>query len=136
MVDEMIKLFGVIVVIGFLIYLAIKMMKLQMNVVEGLTNPTSSVNGEAGSATDYASTLKNKVTHLQDTLLITKYRKDYENVILSMDDYINALMLKTTLNINPNTDDVSVNLNLIQTLNILNESKASLNNVMKYVDKT
>ena len=51
-----------------------------------------------------------------------------------MDDYINALMLKTTLNIDPTAEDAAANLENIKTLNELNSAKASLNNVLKYVD--
>jgi len=71
-----------------------------------------------------------------DVLLMTNkdYKKDYENIVLYMDDYVNALMLKTVLSINVNADNASDNIENIKTLNELNSAKASLNNVMKYID--
>ena len=110
-----------------------------MNLMEGLTNPTdaSAKSGIGASANGYASSLKNKATQMQnDVLLLSNkdYKKDYENIVLYMDDYVNALMLKTVLSINVSSDNASDNIENIKTLNELNAAKASLNNVMKYID--
>ena len=51
-----------------------------------------------------------------------------------MDDYINALMLKTVLSTNINSENVSDNIENFKRLNELNSAKAALNNVMKYID--
>jgi|Laugresbdmm110sn_2_1035109.scaffolds.fasta_scaffold00450_1 hypothetical protein len=139
MSEDLIKIVGIVVIIGFLVFLAVKSMRLHMNVMEGLTNPGSSAttNGIGASAANYAVTLKNQVTQLHNDILLLNnkdYVKDYGNIILSMDDYINALMLKTTLNIDPTAEDAAANLENIKTLNELNSAKASLNNVLKYVD--
>jgi hypothetical protein len=143
MKDEIFKIIGAVVIIGFIVFLAAKTLKLHFKVVEGLslndaTSSTSAVStsggGEAASAESYSSTLKNKVTQLQDTLLVSKYRKEYENIILNMDDYVSILMLRTTLSMDPNADDATSNLEKIKALNELNNSKSALNNVMKYVD--
>ncbi|NDA89500.1 MAG: hypothetical protein EBY20_01095 [Alphaproteobacteria bacterium] len=139
MTEDFIKIIGIVVIIGFLIFLATKSLKLHMSVMEGLTNPTdaSAKTGVGASANGYASSLKNKVTQMQnDVLLMTNkdYKKDYENIVLYMDDYVNALMLKTVLSINVNADNASDNIENIKTLNELNSAKASLNNVMKYID--
>jgi len=141
MSEDLIKLIGIVVIIGFLIYLATKSMRLHMNVMEGLTNPTSSssTNGIGASASNYATTLKNQVTQLHnDTLLLNNkdYVKEYGNIILSMDDYINALMLKTVLNMDVTADSTDANISAIKTLNELNSAKASLNSVLKYVDSS
>jgi len=141
MSEDLIKIVGIVVIIGFLVFLAVKSMRLHMNVMEGLTNPGSSStpNGIGASAANYAVTLKNQVTQLHNDILLLNnkdYVKDYGNIILSMDDYINALMLKTTLNIDPSAEDAAANLENIKTLNELNSAKASLNNVLKYVDSS
>ena len=139
MSEDLIKIVGIVVIIGFLVFLAVKSMRLHMNVMEGLTNPGSSAttNGIGASAANYAVTLKNQVTQLHNDILLLNnkdYVKDYGNIILSMDDYINALMLKTTLNIDPTAEDAAANLENIKSLIELNSAKASLNNVLKYVD--
>jgi hypothetical protein len=62
-------------------------------------------------------------------LLISKYRKDYENAILNLDDLINTMMLQTALNV-----DNSKPMASIEKLNQLNSAKGALNSVMKFVD--
>jgi hypothetical protein len=149
--EDFLKIVGIVVIISIFIFLAIKLLKVQVKVMEGLTNSDESgssasnsnnnpKNGEAGSASQYASDIENKNTKLEDGLLIPKYRTDYEQIILNMDDYINILMLKTLLNININDDTIqgnkpNSNIALFESLNVLNNAKTSLNNVMKFVDK-
>jgi len=118
------------------IYLIIRFFTMQKKFIEGLTNQTNntlSTNGEAGSSTAYASTVKAKTVQLQDELLISKYRKDYENIIINMDDYIGMLMLKQLVNINPNAD-LKINIEAISNLNSLKASKDTLNSIMKFLD--
>lgn len=141
MSDDLIKIVGIVVIIAFLVYLAAKSLKLHMNIMEGLTNPTSSSsdNGIGASSSNYETTLKNQVAQLHnDTLLLNNkdYVKQYGNIILSMDDYINALMLKTVLSIDATADNADANMVAFKTLNELNAAKASLNSVLKYVDSS
>ena len=97
------------------------------------TTTTTNSSSSAGSAAGFAATIKSNVIQMQDSLLISKYRKDYENVILNMDDYVNYLMLQTLLKINT-TNESSTNLDLFNSLNSLNSTKTSLNSLMKFVD--
>jgi len=90
---------------------------------------TSTSNGIAGSAQNYAANIKSTTIKNQDTLLITKYRTDYENAILNLDDLINSMMLQTALSVD-NANPMSS----LEKLNELNSAKGALNNVMKYVD--
>ncbi|NDI16400.1 MAG: hypothetical protein EBY83_00265 [Verrucomicrobia bacterium] len=67
----------------------------------------------------------------QDVLLISKYRTDYENVILSLDDLINTMMLQTALTVNPSNPSTSLE-KLVQ----LNSARGALNSVMKFIDSS
>ena len=87
------------------------------------------VNGITGNAAGYAASIKNQVIKLQDTLLISKYKGDYENVIINMHDLVNNLMLQTVLSIDHNNPT-----NELDVLISLNESNNALNNVMSYLD--
>jgi hypothetical protein len=141
MSEELIKIMGFLFIIGFLLYVAVKWLKLHASLVEGLTNPSSATTGTGigSSAANYAITLKNQVTQLHNDILLMnnkEYNKEYGNIILSMDDYINALMLKTTLSMNATSEDTDANLENIRKLNELNSAKAALNNVLKYVDSS
>ena len=113
------------------------MFHLQASVIEGLTNQDSSTTpstGEAGTATSYAASIKAQVVKLQDELLIAKYRKEYESVIINLDDYVGMLMIKQSLNMKLD-GDIKTNIEAINNLNILKNSKDSLNYTMTFLDK-
>ena len=137
----MFKIIGMLIVSFFIIYIVVKSFQLQASVVEGLTNadgtttPSSvPLSGEAGTAASYAAAIKAKVVQLQDELLIAKYRSDYEQVIINMDDYVGYLMLQQILNMKLD-GDVKTNIEYINNLNILKSSKDSLNTAMTFLDK-
>jgi hypothetical protein len=105
-----------------------------MSTKEGMTNggennSFSSSNGVAGGSANYSANIKANVIKMQDTLLISKYRTDYENTILNLDDLVNNLMLTTVLNIDQENPQIG-----LEKLVKLSESKLALNNVMKFVD--
>jgi hypothetical protein len=141
MSEEIIKLCGIVLIVAFIIYLVTSWLNIQMNVVEGLTNPKSITNdsssGIGASAAKYSTALQNSVTKLHSDILLlnnSEYKKEYENIILNMDDYIDGLMLKTVLSINVTSENVNDNIEKFKNLNELNSAKTALNNVMKYVD--
>jgi len=104
------------------------------SIIEGLDTMSPS-NGEAASAITYSETIKANFIRLQDELLISKYRKDYEKTIINMEDYINMLMVKQVLNMDLNSSDMKKNMEALNNLNTLKVSKDSLNDVMKFIDK-
>ena len=134
--EDMLKMIGIIVVIGFIIYLAAKSLQLHNRMVEGLTNPTdlSVANGEAGSSANFAAAIKAQVIKMQDKLLISKYRTDYENAIQNMEEYIDLLMLQSLLNMDTSSDSVKTNIDAITNLNSLQSVKAALNTIGSFVD--
>ena len=134
--DEFFKIIGIVIVSFFIIYMAIKMFQLQTSVIEGLTNESSvsPTSGEAGTATSYAASIKAQVVKLQDELLVAKYRKDYESVIINLDDYIGYLMIQQTLNMKLN-GDMKTTIDLLNNLNVLKSAKESLNATMTFLDK-
>jgi hypothetical protein len=129
--DEFFKIIGIIIVSFFIIYMVVKMFQLQSNVIEGLTNPDTE---EAGTASTYAANIKSQIVKLQDKLLISKYRKDYEAAIINLDDYIGYLMIQQVLNMKLG-NDMKTNIDTINALNILKNSKESLNATMTFLDK-
>lgn len=100
---------------------------------EGLENASSaaSTSGIAGNAAAYGANIKAQAIKLQDTVLITKYRTDYETVVINLSDLVDNLMLQTTLTI-----DQSKPHDGLAKLVGLNNAKAALNSVMKFIDKT
>jgi hypothetical protein len=95
----------------------------------------SSSSGIAGNAATYAAGIKQKTVNLNDTLLISKYRKDYETLILNVDDYVNSMMLNTVASIDTgSTNTPSKMIESMKMLNELSAAKESLNKVMKFVE--
>lgn len=138
--EDILKLIGFLVVAMFVIHYFISCVHVQTSVIEGLTNPdtttsttsttSNSSDGVAMNAANYAATIKAKTVQLQDELLISKYRKDYEAAIINMDDYINMLMLKQVLSVSSNGSPNAA----FQTLTMLKNSKDTLNTTMKFLD--
>ena len=95
------------------------------------TLSSTSSNGLAGNAAAYGATIKSQSVKFQDSFLISKYRTDYETVVINMDDLVNNLMLQTTLSIDTSSPQDALN-----KLVVLNNAKAALNTVMKFIDKT
>ena len=123
-------------IIGFLVVLAVVYTLYRYfykgSTMEGLENNEtagSSVNGLAGSASNYAAAINTMATKIQDRLLITKYRTDYENVVLSYDNLINAKMLETLVTTNASNPDEN-----LAKLSSLQSAKMALNSVLKYID--
>jgi hypothetical protein len=107
----------------------------QYSLIEGMTDDsgtaaTSTDNGIAGNAASYGAQIKAATIKLQDTVLISKYRSDYETAILNLDDLVDNLMLKTVLSIDSNNPADG-----LKKLSDMNQAKLALNNVMKFVDK-
>lgn len=132
MKKELMNLF-IFIGICFLVYLVfrnIKTLKLSEGMTSSSTSTSTSVtNGVAGNASAYAANVKTASIKLQDTLLISKYRSDYENAILNLDDFINNTMLQTALN----TDLTNPQSSITQLSN-LNQAKTALNSIIKFID--
>ena len=113
--SDLFKMVGIIIVSFYIIYLVISIFKVQSDFLEGFTSAiddkkattgttSSSSLGFAGSAQSYAEEVKANYVKLQDQLLVPKYRKDYENVIINMDDYLNAKIMEQVLSIKTGSD--------------------------------
>jgi hypothetical protein len=140
MTDEFFKIIGIIIFICILIYLAVKSMKIQTSIIEGLTNPdnntqtNSLTQNTASGASSYSDKIEKSFLQLRDSLNIQKYRSDYENVIINMNDYLGSLMLQQVLNINADGLNEENILLMIDKINKMNSGKQSLNSLMKYID--
>jgi hypothetical protein len=135
----------VFVAIGFIVFcIAIiyyfgQCMSLNTSIIEGLENkpdeaakPAGGISGIAGSAAASTDAIKALTVKMQDTLLIDKYKDDYVNKIIALDDYLDMEMLLTALRIS-NEQDAEL---FIRKLGPLKEGKDALNDVMKTLDKS
>ena len=135
--EDMIKMIGITILVVFLVYLAYKSLRLHTNlqstIMEGLEN--NAPNGVANSAAAYAESITKQMNVLQDSLLISKYKTDYENVIINLEDYITTLMMDISLKLSLKDGASPENMTLLSNLNTLNNARQSLNTVMTFVDK-
>ena len=132
---DLFKILIVLAIAFTIIYIGISLLKMNKTIREGLTNQVSGgTNGEAGNASNFASNVKSQTVLLQDSLLISKYRTDYENILINMDDYLNMLMLKQVLNIDV-SKDMQSNISSLAALNTISNAKKSLNETMIFLDK-
>jgi len=143
--NDFLKIIGIIVLVSFIVFIIYKSLNLQKTffkkTIEGMTNSSStstSANvsssgvGVGANAASFSAKLSGLNTQNLDTLLISKYRTDYETSIINMEEYINILMLNLVLNADTTSQEsITKTLNNIGTLNT---GMAALNNVMKYVD--
>ena len=71
---------------------------------------------------------------MKDILNIDKYRTDYENTIIQMDDYLGSLMLSELMSLDPTSIKETAMLNNLEKINKLQEGRNNLDLLMKYLD--
>ena len=124
MMQELATIIGILVVICIIMYVGVHRTK------EGLeTRPPATTTGVAGNAASYAASIKAEVVKLQDELLLSKYRTDYEQAIVNMDDLVGMMMIREVLNVSVNEPMTTLN-----NLNTLQSARTSLNATMKFLD--
>lgn len=138
--DKLYKYIGLGVVGIVLLYIILRTLKFQLNVVEGLTTMSSSTSAPVGTNTDVINTpiaIDNNSTMVEDTLLINKYQKSYEDTIIALDKSVDFSILQTILK---NAESISVNptsndsMQTITMVNNLKQFKDSLNEAMTFMN--
>ena len=145
---DFLKTVGLMIVIAIIIYFAFRVMNkliptLQESFsdnIEGLTtlsdsknNLGSSFNGIAGNAATYAKKIEGQTAKMVDGMLIPKYRSDYEQVLLHLENFHNANLLNKLLNYNLN-DPTKSSEELSDIVKHHDNVVQSLNNAMKFLD--
>jgi hypothetical protein len=145
---DFLKTVGLMIVIAIVIYFAFRVMNkliptLQESFsdnIEGLTtlsdsknNLGNSFNGVAGNAANYAKKIEGHTAKMVDGMLIPKYRNDYEQVLLHLENYHNANLLNKLLNYNLN-DPTKSSEELSDIVKHHDNVVQSLNNAMKFLD--
>jgi hypothetical protein len=132
--EDILKILGIIILIIFVSIIFIQSFYFK----EGLETSSSStnnpiLNGYAGNAKSFAETIKSLSVKLSDKLIVSKYRTDYENIIINMEDYISLIMLDIIFSLNTSSSQVET-IKLLNDLGTLKTSKDALNDSMKYLD--
>ena len=123
---------GLVIFVLFIIYIILKSINYQAKIIEGLVNPS---NTDKDKLPDI---IKSYTNNTDDALLITKYRKTYENIIINLEDNIGKNVVQL---INENAETIAKNpmeqssQQIIIKINNLVAFQNSLNESMKIVDK-
>lgn len=135
--DDIYKYVGLFIIVVFLIYVVINILKLQVNVLEGMT--TSGNKNETTTDKDKVpDAIKSNTSRVEDALLIDKYSKAYEDTILDLDSNIDIFILSKVLQ---NAEQISSdpgsieNQKLLTQINNAKAFKDSLNHAIKVLDK-
>lgn len=128
--DKLLQFLGCAIVIIIALYIIMALLKYQTKILEGLTNISS-------DSSNNALVIKDNTTKTLDTLLIDKYRGNYEDVIINMHDWCDAQILDSIVSGKLDCQNgCNEKLMLkIKNINDLESFKSSLNKTMKYLDK-
>lgn len=131
--NDMIMYIGLISLVLFLFFIISRVFTFQTSMIEGLSNKDSQsqpINVTVGKVENI-----NKVS--EDHLFIEKYRSDYEDLIIHLEETTNLDMMRLIKEHGNNIEQgktVDEQMKTIKKINELNQLKESLNSSMKYID--
>ena len=135
--EEIYRYLGIFTLILFFIYIVSCVLNTQNNIIEGLTNQKKPLNIQDDLFSNLDKHLKENNDRLSDSLLIKKYKTQYEDSIIEIDTNTELKILQLTIlygNALANKDDKEGK-KYLEEINLLQNLKASLKNTMKHVDK-
>jgi hypothetical protein len=116
-----------------LIYLSNNLEGMETQSSSTSKSTSTSTTGVGAGAASWADAIKSATTKINDAMLVSKYRKDYENVIINAEECVNASMLSALVT-SPLGADGNVTVQTLTAIKNMNDSKVALNEIMKYVD--
>lgn len=124
---------AVIILLFYLVFVSIR----KTSFFEGLENSSDSSSAKKttllSSTTDSVSTtsmvVKKNAETLQKNLSILNNKKDYENLIINLEDVYNLNILSKIYNA---TDPLDAK--LLESINSMHNAKTALNGLMKFID--
>ena len=132
--DSIYKCLGLAVIVVYVLYIVLKSMKFQANIIEGMASSSA----VATSADDLAAAVKSNTDSIEDALTITKYRRPYEDTLINLETSAGVSMLSA---ITKNAETISKDPTSVESqkiITIVNNLKAfkdSLNDTMSTLDK-
>ena len=136
--DNIYKYVGLFIISLFIIYIVLRTLNFQVKLIEGMASGTSS-GATPNDKEKIADAISANTTFAEDSLLIGKYQKSYEDIIINLENNINFFMLGAIIN---NGETISkkpmdpASIALINSINSLKTFKDTLNDSMTFLDKT
>ena len=135
--DDIYRYLGIFTLTLFFIYIVSCVLNTQNNIIECLTNQKKPLNIQDDLFSNLDKHLKENNDRLSDSLLIKKYKTQYEDSIIEIDTNTELKILQLTIlygNALANKDDKEAK-KYLEEINLLQNLKTSLKNTMKHVDK-
>ena len=137
--DDICKYLGGAVMIIFLVYIGIRSLRFQANIIEGLTSSSNSSSDSDTDKTKIADSVKANTAKIEDTTLVSKYRSNYEDTIIALEANTSAALVAYTMNtaatisVDPSSDDSQ---KAIIVMNNLASFRDTLNKTMNILDSS
>jgi len=136
--DSIYKYVGIFIISLFVIYIILRTLNFQAKIIEGMATGTSTT-ATPNDKEKIADAIASNTTFAEDSLLISKYQRSYEDIIINLENNINFFMLGAIIN---NAETISkkptdpASVALINSINSLKAFKDTLNDSMSFLDKT
>ena len=140
--EQLLMYIGMGEIIVFAIYFVLKMGSLQTRVIEGLTSKNNSQKSVMDSmAEGDTKALKSAIEKYSDKFLISKYKSDYEDMIIDFEQVIDYSLLNNLIFMSSSLGPDGLNIGkggiTLEQLKIINELytlKTNLNSTMDFLD--
>ena len=136
--DSIYKYVGIFIISLFVIYIILRTLNFQAKIIEGMATGTSTT-ATPNDKEKIADAIASNTTFAEDSLLISKYQRSYEDIIINLENNVNFFMLGAIIN---NAETISkkptdpASVALINSINSLKAFKDTLNDSMSFLDKT
>ena len=119
-----------VVVLGVFAYSIMRnLYSTQSTIVEGLENKSNTSTSK--KINSVKTTLDGLLQEMDEKILMDKYKKDYEDILLLQDEFVNKTLLELlTQNALSNNKDNAIISNINEIYNI----KSAINSTMEYLD--
>ena len=121
------------IIVGVLFFYS-RSVQLNVYMKEGLTTRKKSDPEPTSDAADRVSDLEIKLDKLKTSVSIDANRKNYENMIINMEDIISYSMMSRLSQIDPNGKFSDISADFAE-LNEMQNAKKTLNDMMAWLDK-
>jgi hypothetical protein len=114
------------------LYIILKVFNNRTSLVEGLVGSTAT----ASKSEQIAASILNDNKVFKDALLMPKYYKNYESIIVDMEEWCNLQMVNAVVDngINVNDGMSEANMKIVKNINDVKKMKDNLQDVMSYLD--
>lgn len=133
--DTIYKYIGLAVVILVFVYIVLRTMNFQTRM---LTGPSKSADIIEGFSDSTINTVKQNTTVVDDALIVSKYRRQYKDLLVDLEDNARTYILAGILNnaekisADPGESEVQA---LIKKINTVNDFRKTLEDAMQILNK-